>query len=206
MVIGLVAVVAFAAGIYIGVDRKPKPATILVQDRVITVLPAAKELHAFELVTGYGKPFNLDSLREKYSLVFFGYTSCPDVCPTTLRVLAQLHDRLEKANQHRDIQVVFVSVDPDRDKGKKLQQYATYFNKHFVGVSGDESQIANLAGQLGASYEVSKHGASGDYGVSHTGLLFVINPAARFAAILSPPHEVELVESRIRLLRQLEKR
>jgi len=206
LVIGIVAAAAFAAGIYFGVDRQKKPASILVQDRVITVLPTAKDLRAFDLVTGDGKPFNQQSLREKYSLVFFGYTSCPDICPTTLSVLGRLYDQLEKQSQSHDMQVVFVSVDPDRDQGDKLQQYVTYFNKNFIGVSGDEKQIANFAGQLSASYEVMKKGKSENYGVNHTGLLFIVNPAGKFAAILSPPHEAELIESRIRLLKQLEKR
>lgn len=204
VVIGVIAVFAFAVGIWLGTRNDDKSGQIIVQDRVITVLPKAKDLKPFNLATADGKPFTVESLRNKYTFLFFGYTSCPDVCPTTLKVLGTLYSDLAKKNQHRDVQVVFVSVDPRRDKPDVLKKYVAYFHKDFIGVTGNEAQIANLAKQLGASYEVLYDGKSDNYPVNHTGLLFVTNPDARYAAIFSPPHEADLIESRLRLLEKIE--
>lgn len=204
VVIGVIAVLAFAVGIWLGTRNDKKPEQVIVQDRVITVLPKARDLRPFKLMTADGQPFTVESLRNKYTFLFFGYTSCPDVCPTTLKVMGDLYTNLEKKNEQRDVQVVFVSVDPRRDKPAVLKKYISYFHKDFIGVTGDKAEIANLAKQLGASYEVLDDGKSDNYPVNHTGLLFVTNPDARYAAILSPPHEADLIESRLKLLKQIE--
>lgn len=202
--IGAVAIAAFTTGIWFGLDKPQQSGSIMIQDRVITVLPTPKVLEPFQLRAGDEKPFTLESLKGRYSILFFGYTSCPDICPTTLQVLGQLYTNLQKKNGVRDLQVVFVSVDPKRDQPKKLLEYVKYFNANFAGVSGDPEQIAKFAAQLGAAYEVLDDGKSKNYGVNHTGLLFITNPEAQFAAVLSPPHEADLIESRLDLLKQLE--
>jgi len=202
--IGVIAVLAFVVGIWLGTRNDHKSGQVIVQDRIVTVLPKARDLQPFRLMTADGKPFTAESLRNKYTILFFGYTSCPDVCPTTLKVLGDLYTNLEKKNQQQDVQVVFVSVDPRRDKPGVLKKYVGYFHKNFTGVTGDKAEIANLAKQLGASYEVLDDGKSDNYPVNHTGLLFVTNPDARYAAIFSPPHEADLIESRLDLLRKIE--
>lgn len=205
--ISSIAVLAFGIGIWFGVMREDgSQSRVIVQDSVITVLPKPKKLEDFSLRDGDGKPFTLASLSNRYSILFFGYTSCPDICPTTMLVLAQLYKGLEQSGNNKDIQVVFVSVDPKRDDAKKLKKYVEYFNETFVGTSGQPAQIAALAGQLGAAYKVHDQNKGSDYGVDHTGLLFVVNPDAAFAAILSPPHDADMIRSRLKLLRQIEKR
>lgn len=204
IVIGIIAVSAFAAGIWIGFGGRNQSALPIVQDTVITVLPKARTLKPFELKTGTAQKFNLDSLEGKYSLLFFGYTSCPDVCPTTMYELKKLYSILEKDKQQKTYQVVFVSVDPRRDTPARLEEYVTYFNKSFIGATGKKTEIANLARQLGASYEVNDDSKSEDYSVSHTGVIFVIDPDAQFAAVLTPPHQASRIESRLALLTQVE--
>jgi len=207
VVISGIAILAFGIGIWFGVKRDDaSQSKVIVQDSVITVLPKAKSLKEFSLQDANGNPFTATSLANRYSILFFGYTSCPDICPTTMQVLGQLYKNLEQAGESNQYQVVFVSVDPGRDDANKLKKYVEYFNKAFVGVSGRPDQIAALAGQLGAAYEVHADNKKSDYGVDHTGLLFVTNPNSEFAAILSPPHEADKIRSRLDLLRQIEKR
>ena len=93
-IIAIVAILAFAAGIWIGFGGQNQPVVPIVQDTVITVLPKAKPLKPFQLQTGNGKKFDLSSLEGKYSLLFFGYTSCPDVCPTTMYQLEKLKGKI----------------------------------------------------------------------------------------------------------------
>ena len=99
---------------------------------------------------------------------------------------------------------MFVSVDPRRDTPDRLEKYVTAFNAKFIGATGQKEQISNLARQLGASYEVEDNGKSKNYGVSHTDIIFVVDPDARFAAILTPPHQASRIDSRLALLRQVE--
>jgi len=204
VIIAIVAITAFAAGIWFGFGRQKPSAIPIVEDTVITVLPKAKALKPFQLQTGTGEKFDLGSLKGKYSLLFFGYTSCPDVCPTTMFQLEKLYSILEKDGQQQNIQVVFVSIDPRRDTPDRLQKYVIAFNKKFIGATGQKEQVSNLAHQLGASYDVEDDGKSKDYSVSHTDVIFIIDPDAQFAAILTPPHQASRIESRLALLMQVE--
>ena len=204
LIIAIVVISAFTAGIWLGIVPQNRSVVPVIQDTVITVLPRAKVLEPFLLQTGTGKNFDLDSLKGKYSLLFFGYTSCPDVCPTTMYQLEKLYSILEKDRHQQNFQVVFVSVDPRRDTPDRLEKYVTAFNRNFIGATGQKKQISNLARQLGASYDVEDDGKSKNYGVSHTDVIFIVDPDARFAAILTPPHRASRIESRLRLLMQVE--
>jgi len=204
IMIAIVATTAFAAGTWLGFGRQKPSAIPIVEDTVITVLPKAKALKPFQLQTGTGEKFDLGNLHGKYSLLFFGYTSCPDVCPTTMYQLEKLYSMLEKDGQQQNFQVVFVSIDPRRDTPGRLDKYVTAFNKKFIGATGEKGQISNLAHQLGASYDVEDDGKSKDYSVSHTDVIFIVDPDAQFAAILTPPHQASRIESRLALLMQVE--
>ena len=205
IVIAVVAVAAIATGVWFGQGDHKKPVGPFVQDTVITILPKAKVLKPFELQTGAGEKFSLQDLKGRYTLFFFGYTSCPDVCPTTLVVLKNLYANLEKDKRQENYQVVFVSVDPRRDTPARLEEYVAYFNKTFIAATGKPDNIANLARQLGARYEIEGDGKSKDYSISHTGAIFVIDPDAQYAAVLTPPLNASRIETRLALLEQVEK-
>ncbi len=114
--------------------------------------PDFKVLQPFKLTDHNNTVFDENRLQNKWNFVFFGYTSCPDVCPTTLFVLNSIHKLLsdETGNAPDDIQVVFISVDPARDTPEKLAEYVTYFNKDFISATADKTEIDNLAKQFGA--------------------------------------------------------
>lgn len=205
ILLAAVALLALLLGLWVGWE-KPVSEPPLMQDRFMTLFPHARPLVPFTLERAGGGTFTAESLKGKIDIVFFGYTACPDVCPTTLQMLSQAYTQLRKQGKEKDIRIVFVSVDPGRDRTDRLKKYVEYFEKDFVGVTGDADQIAALAKQLGAAYEVldKQRNAAGDYPVNHTGALFVINSNAAYIAVMTPPFEAGALASRFALLKQLE--
>ena len=114
--------------------------------------PEPKPLRTFELSDQYRQAFDLERLKGKWSFVFFGYTYCPDICPTTLSALTGVVKQLQEDPQGlTNIQVVFVSVDPQRDTPDVLEAYLKYFNEAFQGVTGAQQDIDSLTRQFGAA-------------------------------------------------------
>ena len=194
----------FAAGLWLGmVQDRTEKLEVLMQDRVVTVLKDPKPLTPFSLKNYNDEPFDLSQLKGHWTLVFFGYTNCPDICPTTLTTLNRLHGFLEKSDNADDMRFVFVSVDPGRDDLKKLKAYVQYFNKDFIGVTGDKAEIAKLASQVGAYYEVLDQSGKEDYGVNHTASVFIFNKQGRFFGLMSPPLDPAAMANRIDLIKKL---
>lgn len=195
----------FGAGLWLGmVQQREQQLEILMQDQVVTVLKTPKPLTAFSLQDQDQAKFDLSQLQGKWSLLFFGFTNCPDICPTTLSTLNQLHTELRKQkNGIDDVQFVFVSVDPGRDDSDKLKRYVKYFNEEFLGVTGDKTEIARLARQLGAHYEVLDKSGKKNYSVNHTAAIFVIDKKGQFFGLMSPPLDPVAMAGRIELIKQL---
>ena len=178
---------------------------MLLPNPVVTLFPDPKPLTAFALTDHKNRVFDLASLKGKWSFLFFGFTHCPDVCPTTLAVLARARANIAKNTVGADaIQFIFISVDPNRDTAGKLKQYVDYFDTTFVGVTGDNAQIGNLAGQLGAAYHVAITPDVENYPVYHTTAVFLLDPQARYHAIFTPPLDAEAISRRFKVLRELE--
>jgi len=202
-----VVVVAFAVGSWLGARRQePAPLMRTMQDSVITVLGSSAPLRPFTLTDHKGQVFDLESLKGKWTFIFFGYTHCPDVCPTTLDILRRFYEHIEKQpGGTADVQIVFLSVDPKRDSISRLAKYITHFQKDFIGVTGKKDQIDNLSQQVGAMYKIQAKAGEKNYPVSHTSALFLMDPQARHYAIFSPPHDVEAISKRFDVVRSLEK-
>ncbi|MCO6411370.1 MAG: SCO family protein [Thiogranum sp.] len=164
--------------------------------------PHPKILQPVELIDQHGRPFTLERLRDNWSFVFFGYTYCPDICPTTLSMLSGVTARLRSESQtvSRE-QVVFVSVDPERDQPAVLDDYLKYFSEAFVGVTGARGAIDNLAGQFNAGYVREAETQPGQYLVSHASSIFLVDPDARLVAAFAPPHDVDTIVGQYRLIR-----
>jgi len=178
---------------------------MLLPDRVMTLFPDPKPLTAFALTDHRNRVFNLASLKGKWSFLFFGFTHCPDICPTTLAILASARDKIAKsATGAEDVQFVFISVDPNRDTAGKLGQYVAYFDTTFLGVTGNDAQIGNLARQLGAPYQVAFTPGVESYPVYHTTTVFLVDPRARYHAMFTPPLDAETISRRFKVLRELE--
>jgi protein SCO1/2 len=173
------------------------------------------DLQNFTLVDQNSRPFNANRLNGHWTVMFFGYTHCPDVCPTTLSVMANVHEQL---SQHKDFpktKFVFVSVDPLRDSPQRLQEYVTYFDPTFLGVTGQQVEIDKLTSQAGAFYDFEDpqtgarlaandlKSASADYIVNHYSALIIVNPSGKMIAHIYSPHDANDVVNVLLKLVQL---
>jgi len=201
-----VALAAMLAGVWLAdVYREHDSRAVLLPDQVITLFPEPKPLTAFALTDHENRIFDLASLKGKWSFVFFGFTHCPDVCPTTLAVLARARDNIAKNTVGAEnIQFVFISVDPNRDTASKLRQYVDHFDTAFLGVTGDSAQLGKLAGQLSAAYQVAITPGMENYPVTHSAAVFLLDPRARYHAVFTPPHDAEAIGKRFKVVRELE--
>jgi protein SCO1/2 len=201
-----VALAAMLAGAWLaGSGRGNNSQAMLLPDRVMTLFPDPKPLTAFALTDHKNRVFDLAGLKGKWSFLFFGFTHCPDICPTTLAILARARDNIAKSTVGADnVQFVFISVDPNRDTAGKLGQYVAYFDTTFLGVTGNDAQIGNLARQLGAPYQVEFKPSMENYPVYHTTTVFLVDPRARYHAMFTPPLDAETISRRFKVLRELE--
>jgi protein SCO1/2 len=147
-----------------------------------TWLPRARPLAEFHLHDLSGRDFSRDNLRGHPTLLFFGFTNCPDVCPTTLAMLAQL----QRQPPLPSAEVVFVSIDPERDSAALLQVYLDAFSKDFIGLRGDQAALAPLLKSLSA-IAVRENLPGGGYSMDHSATLYLLDRDARLVAVFSPP-------------------
>jgi protein SCO1/2 len=157
--------------------------------------PEPKPLQAFNLIDHHKQPFNLERLKNKWTFLFFGYTSCPDICPTSMVTLQAVYERLKQTPEVAlETQVIFVSVDPERDTLEQLSNYVEYFHKDFLGITNTvEEEINKFSRQFYALYKKEPVDASGNYLVTHTSSFFLIDPQMRLYARFSQPHIPETI-------------
>lgn len=164
------------------------------KDLVAVLRPYVIPLKDFTLVDHNERNFKNINLKNKWSFVFFGYTHCPDICPTTLVSLKHIYKALEKHPEvAANTQVIFVSVDPERDNAKDLGKYVKYFNKDFIALTGSIENINYFAKQFSAAYFKEKPTAPGEYLVSHASSIFLVNPKTNIVASFSPPHSAATI-------------
>jgi protein SCO1/2 len=154
-----------------------------------TLLPQTRPVGEFALTGDDGRPFTRASLLGRWTVVFVGYTHCPDVCPTTLSQLKAAKARLG-ADAAR-LAVLFVSVDPERDTPDHLGRYVRYFDKDFRAVTGPADALTALGRQLGFVFVKNPAMAGEGYGIDHSAELILLDPKARLAGYLTPPFRAE---------------
>jgi len=166
----------------------------------LKLFPEGKSFSGFQLTSNHGKTWHADDFKGNYSIVFFGYTNCPDICPTTLLDMQKIDKQLKTSKIPRP-NFVFISVDPDRDTPDVLNDYINYFNPEFKALTGDQANILSIASQLGVAYHVADHEKDDlVYDVDHASALFVINPQGERIGIFSAPHDVNVLIADIKLL------
>ncbi len=175
---------ALAAGIFVA-TKMNKPADL----QTAFVIPLPNALPDFSLLDQSGELVNADTFRGQWDLVFFGFTNCPDICPTTLQTLASAKRELIDAGVDELPRIVLVSVDPERDTPEILGQYVDYFGDGNLGVTGELEGVSTLTTALGIYFEKAPT-KDGNYGVDHSAAVLVINPDGEFSALFSAPHIV----------------
>lgn len=189
----LFVVAALAAGLLAGLwVNKP------VDDSVITVLQTPRPVRDFALTAETGANLTTEQLRGQWTLVFAGFKNCPDICPDTLARMAALRAKSPAVAER--VSMLFVSVDPQRDTPEQLDAYTDHFDPAITGATGDKAQIDQLMADLGLAYLLVPLGedASDAYTVDHSAALVLLDPQARVAAYLSPPHDVDAMATALK--------
>ncbi len=183
-IIAIVSAIALAVGIFVAtkLSNPEQPTTAF-------IIPTPIQLPDFSLLDQNGSPVNAETFQGQWDIVFFGFTNCPDICPTTLQTLAAAKRELAAADAEPLPRIVLVSVDPERDTPSQMSQYVDYFGEGNLGVTGELAEIKKLTKTLGIYFE--KQVADGEnYGVDHSAAVLVFNPAGEFHALFSGPHIV----------------
>ncbi|WP_107851165.1 SCO family protein [Oceanimonas marisflavi] len=149
----------------------------------VVVYPEPRALKAMALTDAGGRPFTEARFQDHWSLVFVGYTFCPDICPTTLADLARIYPELKQLSDKT--QVVFISADPGRDTPERLKAYTAHFNPAFVAATAEHANLMPAVQQLGLIYGVHERGGQ-DYLVDHSASIALVNPDGELHASFRP--------------------
>ncbi|MEJ2043392.1 MAG: SCO family protein [Reinekea sp.] len=160
-------------------------AAVLEQNQTV-LFDAPRMLPSVNLTRHDGSSFSTDSLKGQWDIVNFGYTYCPDICPTNMADLNIAYKSLTELGLADQIQVWMISVDPQRDTPEQLAQYVPYFNENFIGVTGEIDQISTFATQLSAVFY--PEGSGEGYTVAHSDNMAIVDPQGHFVALMRPPH------------------
>ncbi len=165
-----------------------------------TIFPSAHDIAPFQLVSAEQKPFTNSNLNGHWSLLFFGFTQCPAMCPTTLTVLNETYQILASKKTAPIPEMVFISVDPERDTPTVIKKYLGSFNKDFKGATGTQDELKKLTASLNILYmkvQNTKNSNPMDYQVDHSGTLLLVNPEGKLFALFSAPHTAETLANNI---------
>lgn len=175
---------ATSFGLWLGM-RPPQPGPAHTY-AAFSAYPQARALSPFSLDGADGQAVDATRLAGKVQLVFFGFTHCPDVCPTALAVMRDIENKLGDSGLADRVGFVFISVDPERDLLQPLGEYAGYFSKRIVAATADHDRLGALTREMGVLY-VREQTDSPDYNIDHSAAVFVIDAQGRLVGRFSPP-------------------
>jgi len=181
------AALAAAIGLWLGSRYFAAPAGTALTTAVLYPQPRAVPEFALQRVDG--QPLTLANWKGHWNVVYFGYVSCPDVCPTTLQSFKQVWKALGERGLRDRVQIHFISVDPQRDTPEVLGKYVSFFSPDFIAATGSEEQLTALTRALGIIYSRSTN-ADGAIEVDHSGSAVLIDPQGRLAGLFRPPFAV----------------
>ena len=191
----------------ISVLRVPQLSVEEMRSKGVFLLPTPRDIAAFKLTDHMGKTFDRSSINGRWSFVFFGFVSCPDVCPTSMSVLGTVDRQLQASNPElaEQFQGILVSVDPERDSIESLARYATAFSPRFLGVTGPREDLVGLTTQVNVAFakvpltepppleSAAADVAADAYTVDHTGNIVIINPRGHYHGFIKLPHDSETI-------------
>ena len=168
-----------------------------------TELPQPTPLADVRFVDKSGREAHLSDFKGDFTLLFFGFTNCPDVCPLTLAMLAQVRADIEARAPRFTPRVLFVSVDPERDTPERIAAYLNGFDEKFAGVTASDAELQPLLAQLGVAVEKQHdHSGGGHYNVVHNSAIYVLDPNADWIAVSTGPHDPKVFASDYLRIRQ----
>lgn len=162
---------------------------VLLDQANILLLPRERAIPPLELVDQDGQRFDTRSLQGRWHILFFGFTACPDICPTTLSDMRRLFSQLPKETRDQ-LQLVLITADPARDTPQQLKTYLDYYRGGFNGLTGDMEQLQRLSRALGLPF-VPASETQGDYSVSHSGNLALVGPDGTLRGHIRAPLQLE---------------
>lgn len=194
----LLVIVALAAGLGLLAAQRfftAPPVARMPDVRSVTLLPVPRALPAFSLQQSDGTPLSGEELKGHWTLVFLGFTHCPDICPTTLAQLSSVQKQWQSIPKAQRPQVLFVSADPERDSPELTGRYAHAFNPDTLAATASIPQLEQFARSLSMVF-MKAPGPSGradDYSIDHSAGFAVLDPQARMAGVIQPPFDVATI-------------
>jgi protein SCO1/2 len=156
----------------------------------------AKILPDFKLIDHNNQVLGKAELAGRWSILYFGYTHCPDVCPVDLNILGEMLNAIDDSDTRRLIQVIFVSVDPERDTPDVLKSYLQNFHPEIIGASAPAAELNILTHAIGIPHSHDKkHEHQAVYEVSHSSVMILLNPEGKYAGLFGAPHDSTLMAS-----------
>ncbi|MYF12504.1 MAG: SCO family protein [Gammaproteobacteria bacterium] len=165
----------------------------------IYILPEPTEVTDFALETQDGETFGAERLAGEWSYLFFGFTRCPHLCPTTLATLAEAEERIRVLPQGDQFRGLFISVDPERDGNEDIKAYLARFSDRFTGLRGSRSETLKIARDVDVAFATLPDGQGG-LTVEHSGHIVLIDPEGRYRGFIKSPHRVDALVSAWRWL------
>lgn len=192
----VVAVIATVAGLLVSNNYFNKENTVEFQS--LLIYPNEKSFTGFKLQSHDNDNLTIEDFSGKWTLLFFGFTHCPDVCPTTLSELQKVFKLLKT---HEKPEVLFVSVDSERDTPESLNEYTNFFNPVFKSATADPANILAITSQVGVAYHIGEHeDGDSNYTVDHTAAVFLISPDKHLFGIFRSPHNAQKIAHDLTLL------
>lgn len=175
-------------------------------ERGVFILPKPRDIAPFVLENETGETANNDVLLDRWSFVFFGFTNCPDICPTSMSDLAKAERLIRERQTDKAalFQGIMVSVDPERDDTTTLAAYVNAFSPRFVGLRGSRDELARLATQVNAAFSkvptLPTESSDVGYQVEHTGHIVIINPKGHYHGFIKMPHDADTITATFEFL------
>jgi protein SCO1/2 len=189
-------IVALAVSVYLKWQRANVDLTSVVDQSVLRIVPQPIPVPDAKLTQMSGQPFGKKDLIGKWTFLYFGYTLCPDVCPTELSALAEVADLLRSKGVQARWQEVFVSVDPERDTPEQLGKFVSYFDPKIIAATGEQTELRIMAQPIGVGWEKAALPTvdgkpAGSYLINHTTSILLINPDGAMVGVFPTPHNPE---------------
>lgn len=199
----LLAVLAAGLGLWAAQRTfAPPPAPARPVTSTVTLLPVPRELPPFSLQQASGQPLTQDTLKGHWTVVFLGFTHCPDICPTTLAMLAGAQKQWATLPEASRPRILFVSADPERDSPEQVARYAHAFHKDTLAATAPLPALQAFTRSLSLVF-MKVPGASGeaaDYSIDHSAALVLLDPQARMAGVTQPPFDLKGIAADLALL------